>query len=316
MVDLPADQQTAQHSSITLPDNGAIDEFGLPPIPTQSLEDIVDAGDTDDPEAARKESWHSDNVSFNARKQDITLSEEDGGLNQFGPRLEQEMLDPAMNESDWFLQGGEASVSQDEIEQPRRDESAGSSAAFDFDGVSFDISGGEQVNDAVESDGLIARHSSMSKIAADESLGAASPIAATTENEISLDEAELTIDTRASVQFSPVEAINASSRRLSKSKKRRVQFDDETELSAEHIKRQLKDTADVVREFRPAPSTREELQSSEKTVTVETLKRPFGSLRLAPQLLSAHASMIPEFLVHSIEGKEHGAESWMPRKMQ
>ena len=39
--------------------------------------------------------------------------------------------------------------------------------------------------------------------------------------------------------------------------------DEETELSAEHIKAQLRDTSDIVRAFVPAPRTRKELQQKE-----------------------------------------------------
>ena len=85
IVDLPEDQQTAQYNSITLAENPAADDLDLPPIPTQgemALEEIVTDGDADEVELARKDS--SSSISFNARKQDITLSDEDGGLAQFG----------------------------------------------------------------------------------------------------------------------------------------------------------------------------------------------------------------------------------------
>eukprot|EP01051_Picozoa_sp_SAG22_P000537 SAG22_NODE_15_length_32914_cov_20.713546_11_plen_596_part_00 len=350
LVDLPADQQTAQYNSITLPESAVGDDLDLPPIPTQmSLEDNLDDAtqDGDELEAARKDSWQPPNLSFNARKQDITLDDEDGSLNQFGgPGLEdQELLGSSgggggggMNESDWFLPGGQgngdgASLANEsggggaggggdtegEIEAPRKDSESGS-AAFDFDGVTFDTyeDDGAAVkdqaareSDAKRPDGADAEEDPLA------SASAPSPIEGVSENDITFDDANLTMDSRASVQFSPVEeeptaAAAAASRSVrlpkSKGKRRRVQFDEVTELTANVIKDQLKNTTDIVRQFQPAPSTRKELLDREQTGTAEMLKRPFGASRLAPQLLKAYEDMVPEFLVESDSAAEEEEE--------
>ena len=295
IVDLPEDQQTAQYNSITLAENPAADDLDLPPIPTQgemALEEIVTDGDADEVELARKDS--SSSISFNARKQDITLSDEDGGLAQFGaPGMEdQDLLDSAaIDGNDWFMPG-DPNMSSDDIEKARKDSTSG--AAFDFDdvGVSF---GGFEDDQLGEGEDREARPSEIPKTdQSDIRLSGISPAPfddiADAGNDLGFGD-DLTIDSHDSVQFSPPAANKPRN-----TKRRRVQIDDETELSAEHIKNQLKDTTDIVRDFVPAPCSIQELLDRHEGVTAETLKRPLADTSLAPQLLTVFESLIPKAL--------------------
>jgi len=174
LVDLPSDQQTAQLSTITLADTSTNADLDLPPIPTQmSLDDLV-ANDLDgdnEMETARRDSWVASGVSFNARKADITLAEDDGGIGLGQENME--LLDPSVDQGDFFTGGGEAfdidktmDPSIDDIEIARKDEEAG--PEFELDqGAVFDPSpGGVEQSFAAKS----ARQSDIQGVADDISI--------------------------------------------------------------------------------------------------------------------------------------------------
>jgi chromatin segregation and condensation protein Rec8/ScpA/Scc1 (kleisin family) len=300
-VDLKPEAREATEHSITIPENTSANDFDLPPIPTQmNLDDLVGEEDAVmDPEVARggRDSWAQSNISFGARKADITLADADAhGINEFGGLENAELLEPSGNQSDWFAPGPDGSI--DDIELARKEEEG--APEFEF----------EQPFDASMDDGMQpfadkqARESDAQGAAAamdDISVGV-SPADFGRGSVGDFDGNDITFNSDGlSVAFNQ---STASEQQSNRQKRRRVQLDAETEIKAVEIKKQLSDTSDIVREFELAPCTRKELREIADEVTLDFDQPLLHGSKLAPQLLRTFRGLLPTSLEEDYEAEE------------
>lgn len=301
-VDLPSDQQTAQLSSITLAENPNAYDLDLPPINTQmALDDIVshDLDGDDSLEAPRRDSWLASSVSFNARKADITLAEENGGL-EFGDAENADLMDPNVDQSDWFAGGADVAIdldkddnqieaSVDDIEMARDDQGAGMEFELDPGGAMFEPSpGGEQITFGGKS-----HRESAIKEADDISIRISEP-GFGVEEEPDFG-SQMLADFGDSVDFSR-KSSTGGAKPKAPVKRRRVEIDSETEIRASAIKAQLADTSDIVREFEQAPCTRKQLDEQANAITLEFVVPLMNGKKMAPKLMQMFKNMLPETL--------------------